>query len=136
MRVAKIIVIAFVAWAGIVLAFESLLGVIQPEAGTTLVITTTDASGNPHRRVVSRLESGSSIYVAANHWPRAWYYQALANPDVRVTSDGNELDYVAIPVGHVEHARVEAEHPHGVLFRILTGFPPRYFLRLEPKPAR
>jgi hypothetical protein len=33
----------------------------------------------------------------------------------------------------VEHDRVEREHKHGLGFRILTGFPPRYFLRLDPR---
>ena len=33
----------------------------------------------------------------------------------------------------VEHERVDGENSLGVAFRILTGFPPRYFLRLDPR---
>ena len=82
---------------------------------------------------MSQLENDGHLYVAANHWPRAWYKRALAKPDVRATIDGKTGDYRAVPVTGEEHARVESSHHLGVLFRILTGFPPRYFLRLDPR---
>jgi hypothetical protein len=83
--------------------------------------------------VVSRLDSDGHIYVAANHWPRAWYRRALANPNVQATVDGEKRDFVAVPVTGAEHERVESENRHGLVFRILTGFPPRYFVRLDPR---
>ena len=135
MKAIKIAVIAIVAYVGIVVAFESLIGVLQPSGGSTLVITTFDASGTPHERVVSRLESDGKLYVAANHWPRAWYRRALANPEVRVTVDGAKREYTAVPVSGSEHDRVESYNRVGIGFRILTGFPPRYFVRLEPRSA-
>ena len=75
MKALKIVVIVVLVYLGIVVAFESMIGYFQPTAGSTLVITTFDADGTPHDRVVSRLESGGQLYVAANHWPRAWYTQ-------------------------------------------------------------
>ena len=84
-------------------------------------------------RVVSRLDSGGRLYVSANHWPRAWYERALANPEVRATVDGEIRDYRAVSVTGAEHDRVQGEHPHAVAFRIVTGFPPRRFLRLDPR---
>jgi hypothetical protein len=132
MKALKIIAIVVLVYLGIVVAFESLIGYFQPTAGTTLVITTFDGDGTPHDRVVSRLESGGQLYVAANHWPRAWYSRALENPEVKVTLDGEKGDYRAVPVTGVEHDRVDSENSLGVAFRILTGFPPRYFVRLEP----
>jgi hypothetical protein len=133
MKIVKTVVILLLVWAAVVTAFESLIGYLQPSAGTTLVITTFDAAGKAHDRVVSRLESGGQLYVAANHWPRAWYRRALANPDVQVSIDGKQGDYRAVPVTGEEHDRIDAEHGLGLVFRILTGFPPRYFLRLEPR---
>ncbi len=133
MKVLKAVAIVLFVYVGIVVAFESLIGYFQPRAGSTLVITTVDADGTPHDRVVSRLESGGQLYVATNHWPRAWYKRALANPEVSVSLDGKKGDYRAVPVTGVEHDRVDSENSLGVVFRILTGFPPRYFLRLEPK---
>ena len=65
--------------------------------------------------------------------PRAWYDRALANPEVQVTQEGGKGDYRAVPVDGEEHARVDAENGLPVFFRILTGFPPRVFLRLDPR---
>jgi F420H(2)-dependent quinone reductase len=133
MKTFKIAAIVVVVYVGIVVAFESLIGYLQPRAGSTLVITTFDESGAPHDRVVSRLESDGRLYVAANHWPRAWYRRALENPEVQVTLDGEKVDYRAVPVTGVEHERVDGANSLGVAFRILTGFPPRYFVRLDPR---
>ena len=82
---------------------------------------------------MSRLESDGHVYVAANHWPRAWYRRALQNPEVQATIDDQKRDYRAVAVSGAEHDRVESEHKHGLGFRILTGFPPRYFVRLDPR---
>jgi len=133
MKALKIVAIVAVIYVGIVVGFESLIGYFQPMAGSTLVITTSDADGAPHDRVVSRLESGGQLYVAANHWPRAWYERALANPEVQVSLEGETGDYRAVPVTGEEHDRVDGDNRLPAAFRILTGFPPRYFLRLEPR---
>ncbi len=133
MRAAKLIVISFLVYVGIVIAFESLLGYFQPENQGTLVITTTGEDGTPNDRVLARLESNGQLYVSANHWPRAWYNRALENPNVQVTLDGEKGNYLAVPVTEEEHDRVNGENSHGMMFRILTGFPPRYFVRLDPR---
>lgn len=133
MKLVRIVVIAALVYAGVVAAFESLLAVLQPSAGSTLVITTFDPDGASHDRVVSRLETEGRLYVATNHWPRAWYRRALANPDVQVTLDGGTSDYRAVPVTGAERSHVEAVHPLPLVFRIVTGFPPRHLLRLDPR---
>ena len=132
MRLGKRLAIALCVYIGIVAVFESLIGFFQPEGGDTLVITTGDGDGSSNDRVLSRLSSGGHMYIAANHWPRAWYEQALENPKVGVTIDGKKEAYLAVPVTGAEHDRVGADNSTGVWFRILTGFPPRYFLRLDP----
>jgi hypothetical protein len=123
------------AYAVVVVLFESLLGYFQPAGGSTLVITTTDDGGRPHQRVLGRLESGGRLYVAANHWPRAWYEQALRHPAVTVADGGASREFVAVPVSAEEAARLDREHATGLVFRLLTGFPPRRFVRLDPAPA-
>ncbi len=133
MKAVKLIAILFLVYVGIVTAFESLLGYFQPAGPTTLVITTTAEDGTPNDRVLARLESNGQLYVAANHWPRAWYNRALENPNVQVTLDGEKGNYLAVPVTEEEHDRVNSENRHGIMFRILTGFPPRYFVRLDPR---
>jgi hypothetical protein len=133
MKALRIAVIVLLIYAGIVTLFESLIGTLQPSSGKTLVITTFDQDGTPHDRVVSRLESEGKLYVAANHWPRAWYRRALASPDVQATIDGQKADYKAVPVSGAEHEAVDASNSLPFFFRILTGFPPRYFVRLDPR---
>jgi hypothetical protein len=132
-KVVKILAILLAVYVGIVVAFESLIGYFQPTGQSTLTITTTDEDGNAHDRVLSRLESNGQLYVAANHWPRAWYKQTLENPNVQVEVDGEKGAYLAVPVTGEEHDRVDTEHGLGLVVRILTGFPPRYFVRLEPR---
>jgi len=133
MKALKIVATVVLIYVGIVVAFESLLGYFQPTAGSTLVITTFDGDGTPHDRVLSRLESDGQLYVAANHWPRAWYNRALENPEVHVTLDGEKGDYRAVPLTGVEHDRVDSKNSLDVVSRILTGFPPRHFVRLDPR---
>jgi hypothetical protein len=135
MKALKIAAIVIVVYAGIVVAFESLIGTLQPANESTLVLTTFEEDGTAHDRVVSRLEVDGKLYVAANHWPRAWYRRALENPKVQVTQDGAKVDFQAVRVTGEEHDRVQAAHPHGFFFLFLTGFPPRYFVRLDPAPA-
>ena len=130
-RVVKALAIALVAYALVVVVFESLLGYFQPQSEQTLTITTFD--GEAHDRVLTELSSGGQSYVAVNHWPRAWYHRTLDNPNVRITRNGESADYLAVPISGEERSQVEADHPAGLVFRILTGFPPRHFLRLDPQ---
>ena len=133
MRVIKALAIALVAYALVVVVFESLLGYFQPQSEQTLTITTFDANGDAHDRVLTGLRSGGQSYVSVNHWPRAWYHRTLDNPNVRITQGGETADYMAVPVSGEERNRVEADYPAGLVFRILTGFPPRHVLRLDPQ---
>jgi hypothetical protein len=131
-RVAKIVGFGLLAYVGLVVVFETLLGVLQPDTGDTIVITTTDADGVSTGRVLGRDFAGGRHYASANHWPRAWYNNALENPRVRVTMDGATADYIAVPVDDEEHERVAAEIGNGIVFKIMVGFAPQRFLRLDP----
>jgi len=132
MKAIKVIVVLAVIYVGIVVLFESLIGYFQPAGEGTVVITTIGADGLTNDRVLSSLQSNGQLYVAANHWPRSWYNQARENPEVQVTIDGEQAAYTAVPVTGAEHDRVDGEHSLGPVVRFLTGFPPRYFLRLDP----
>lgn len=134
MKAVKILGVLVLVYVAIVAIFESLLGYFQPEAGDTVVITTFDADGEGRSRVLSGLDSGERFYVAVNHWPRAWYRRALANPAVQITRNGETRDLVAVPVTGEELDRVRAEHPIPMGVRALMGFAPRRFLRLDPPP--
>ena len=87
-------------------------------------------------RVLGRDFAGGKHYASANHWPRAWYDNALENPRVQVTMDGTTADYIAVPVDDEEHERVAAEIGNGIGFKIMVGFAPQRFLRLDPVESR
>lgn len=129
----KIVGIVLLLYIGLVVVFESLLGYFQPANQATLVITTRNDQGELHDRVVARLSSSEQLYVAVNHWPRAWYRQARANPAVQVDLGAGPQDYRATLIDGAEADRVNADNPLGAGFRFLTGFPPRYFFRLDPR---
>ena len=120
-------------YAALVATFESLLGYYQPSSSSSVVIITSDDDGKKYRRVLSRLDSNGQLYVARNHWPRAWHRRALNNPEVEVVVDGTEANYVAVPVSEVEHQQLSEAHPRGLVFQFMTGFPPRYFIRLDSR---
>lgn len=135
MKFVKILGVLVLAYIGLVVAFESWLGYYQPENASTLIITTTDADGSRYDRVLVRIESQNKIYVAVNHWPRAWYYRLLDQPDVKITYNGAVIEAVAVPVSGTEFEQVNNEHSLPAFFRVLTGFPPRRLLRLDPAAA-
>ncbi|MCH2173724.1 hypothetical protein MK489_23345 [Myxococcota bacterium] len=128
----KIVGIAFLSYVALVVVLESMLALVQPEFGDNIVITTTDSNGVASNRVLGRDFSGGHLYASANHWPRAWYNAALENPQVRVTMDGATADYLAIAIGEEEHARVSRDIGNGTGFKIMVGFAPQRFLRLDP----
>ena len=131
MKILKIISIGLVViYIGLVVLFESWLGYSQPTNPNSLIITTFDDQ-EAKDRVLSAVNNDGKLYVSANHWPRAWYRQALSNPKVEVNYKGETNSYLAVPVEGKEHDKLKVEHAHPLTFRILTGFPPRYFLRLD-----
>lgn len=132
MKAVRWIAIVLGVYVGIVVLFESLIGILQPGDASTLVLITKDADGSSHDRVLSRIEIEDRLYVAANHWPRAWYDRALENSEVQVTLGEQTGGYTAVRVTEAERDRIETEHGLPFAIRFLTGFPPRVFVRLQP----
>jgi hypothetical protein len=132
MKALKIVIVLLVLYVAVVVLFESLLGYFQPEAGTTMTISTFEQDGAAHDRVVARLEVDGQLYVAVNHWPRAWYRRMLRNPVVRISYDNTAGDYRAVQLAGADYDRVNSRHGLPFVFRLLTGFPPRHLFRLEP----
>ena len=134
--------LAFVlfGYVALVVAFECFVGFMgrrHAERGVAaddreVVIATTSADGRTNETVVAGVEIEGHLYVAANHWPRAWYERALANPNVLLTSGAERAARVAVPIAGDELARVASRYQLPFFLRVLTGFPPRRFLRLDP----
>ncbi len=140
MKVIKVLVIVLGVYVGLVVAFEILvttMGKRQADQGVSpdehwLVITTTGADGRSIDTVIAGVKVAGALYISANHWPRAWYRRALEHPDVEITRAGTKAAYHAVPVDGDERARAIAGYRLPWVVRLLTGFPPRSFLRLDP----
>ncbi len=131
MKAAKVIGILLGIYVAIVVVFESLLGYYQPQNESTLVLTTFEGS-EPKPRVLTQIDIEGQPYVAVNHWPRQWYNRLQENPEVEVTiGDVTAEGYARVVTDQAEFQRLSEARPLGLVFRILTGFPPRYFVRLD-----
>jgi hypothetical protein len=83
--------------------------------------------------VLAPIDYDGRLFVAANHWPRAWYDRALENPDVSVARNGETTDYRAVPVSEETRERLLGESGFPLVAYFFTGFAPRQFLRLDPR---
>ena len=130
-----IVTLSFCALVALHTGCVTAVGAFQPEGlgGETIIITTTDADGESHERVLSPVDYDGRLFVSANHWPRAWYRRALENADVTVTRNGQTTDYLAVPVSEQERERLLDEPGFPLALYIFTGFAPRQFLRLDPR---
>ncbi len=136
-KLGKVIIGVVLGYGLLVFSFEVLLGIFQPQAGSILTVTTTGDDGVANERVLAWLDDNGTVYVSANHWPRAWYKEAIAHPQVSVEIDGVQNEYRAVPVEDPdEWERLDTKFAHPLAFKFITGFPPRLFLRFEPQDAR
>lgn len=120
-------------YIGSVVWFEARLGYNQPQNNSTIVIATFDGSGARNERVVRLTVLDGKNYIAANHWPRAWYRQALDTPQLEVKMTDTFEPFLAMPLQADELEFVQEGYQVGFEFRFRTGFPPRRFLRLDPE---
>ena len=133
MKLAKIFGVLALVYVGLVVVFESAIGYFQPQGGDTLVLTVRDGDGARYDRVLSRIEVDDQVYVAVNHWPRSWFNKLREKPQVEVTFSGKTAAYRAVEVtASAEIERLNRARPLGIGTRILTGFPPRKFVRFDP----
>ena len=139
MKLLKLIAYIFFGYVSLVFFFEAVfLGLLQPtiesERLKNLVITTTDSTGHTDPRKITYVVVDGGIYVSAHHWPRAWYHQAIKDPNVVVDLKGYKSDYLAVPVAGREFQSVSEAFPLPFVVRFLMGFPPqRNILRLDPQ---
>ena len=133
MKIAKVAAIMLAVYIGIIAAAGAYVAYFQPNMPGVLVLTTVDTEGKVYDRLLGRFEVDGAYYLTANSWPRRWYNYAITEPNVEVTVDGKRIPFTAVRVEGAEHQRLVEEYPMPLWMRILAGFPPRRFLRLEPR---
>jgi len=141
MKLVRWLAIAVTAYVALVAGLEGMVGFMgarHAERGvaadeTWVVLTTRDDDGSRKDTVVAAVESEGKLYVAANHWPRAWYRRARTYAEVEIARNGEKSARHAVPVEGEERLRVLRDCPLPFALRLLTGFPPRSFLRLDPR---
>ena len=139
MKLLKVVGYLFVGYVSLVFLFEAVfLGIFQPtiesERLKNLVMTTTDSAGHHDPRRITYVMVDQSIYVSAHHWPRAWYHQAIKDPNIVVELNDSKSDYLAVPIAGREFEAVAEAFPLPFVVRFLMGFPPqRNILRLDPQ---
>ena len=139
MKVLKWLGILFGIYVVFVLLFEFVyLGYLQPsfeDSGIPMLdITTTSDDGDTRVRKLAKFASDNgNLYISAHHWPRGWYHELMANPEVVVEIDGVAREYLAVAVEGEEFDRIDAAFPLGFVVNFLMGFPPeRDIVRLDP----
>ena len=123
----------FLVYVGSIVWFEARLGYNQPKGNTSLVIATFSDDSERYERVLRLEKIDGRNYIAANHWPHAWYNQVINNPNVEVKlpGAGSFENYLAVPLKGNGEEHVRRVYSFGLEFRFRTSFPPRYFLRLD-----
>lgn len=114
---------------------ELLVWRLQPNYEDSLLITTTRSDGATTTRRLARFQYDGKLYVSSNHWFRRWYYQALEHPIVDIEHDGVSMRMGVVDVTGEEHNEVLNHYDMGFALRLLCGFAPSRFLRLEPKQS-
>ncbi len=133
MKMLKILGVLALVYVGLVAVLESAVGYLQPDMTGGVRLTTTDPDGRPSARMLAGFRLDGKLYVSSNHWLRGWYRRALENPTVEVTVNGESREYRAVPIQGGELERVADAYTMGFVLRLMCGFAPSRFLRLDPR---
>lgn len=129
----NIMLCSLAGYALLVLLAETLIWRIQPTMDGGVTITLRPDGGTRIRRHLFGFERDGTLFVSSNHWFRKWYNAALENPAVEVTRDGVTRRFTAETVRGEEHERLSRLYKLGFVLRLVCGFAPSKFLRLEPQ---
>ena len=135
MFILEIVVAAVGVYVLLLLLLEAVIWKVQPsmDNGVTLHV---NRGGSRFTRKLYGFEYGDKLYVSSNHWFRRWYHAILDNPQIDVEQSGEKNPFLAVPIDGEERAEVNREYKMGFILRMMCGFAPRRFLRLDPLAAR
>lgn len=130
MSVLEIGIVLAAAYFLLLLILELTIWKVQPDMDGMVTLHI----GRDERRITRKLygfDYNGKLYVASNHWVRRWYYAAIDKAEIEVERAGNVTRRTAVLIDGDEESEVSREYGQGLLLRIMCGFAPQRFLRLD-----
>ena len=135
MAILQIILIVIAGYVALLLLLEAVVWKVQPnmDSGVTLFVSRGD---DVLTRKLYGFKHHNKLYVSSNHWFRQWYQAVLENPNIDVEHEGEAKPYTAVPISGDERAEIARAYKMGFVLRLMCGFAPRRFLRLDPRVSK
>ena len=135
----ELLLVVVTGYVVLLLLLEATIWKTQPDmdGGATLHIRQV-GNGQQDAMFTRRLygfDYQDKLYVSSNHWFRRWYHAVLDNPDIEVEHEGQLKPYTAVPISGDEQALIAREYKMRFVLRLMCGFAPRRYLRLDPREA-
>lgn len=131
MMVLEILVFAAIGYLILLLLLELVVWQVQPDMEDAVTLHVQSGDTVVTRKLYGLKHQGT-LYVASNHWFRSWYHAARQAGHVEVEHNGATTKCRAIPLVGEEHKAIAAAYDQGLMLKLLCGFAPQRFLRLEP----
>lgn len=131
MTILEVVLAVTVGYFTLLLLLEAVVWKAQPnmENAVTLFVHQGD---DVLTRKLFGFEYNDKLYVSSNHWFRQWYHAILKNPQIDVEHAGDVKPFTVVPIEGDERAEIAREYKMGFVLRLMCGFAPRRFLRLDP----
>jgi hypothetical protein len=138
-RIALRVALFIVAFVGLALALDGIVGVFQPalEPGAAEgVLRTFDANGVRYETRMLVIDDGDTLWIQSGHHFRGWYERLLEQPEVELVRNGQILALRAVPVetpeARTHMVRLLKEHTSVVGYYVIRTM----LLFAEVKPVR
>lgn len=128
----EILLIAIAGYVTLLLLLELVLWKAQPNMENVVTLFVVDGDVSFARKLYGFKHHGK-LYVSSNHWFRQWYHAIVRSPDLEVEHAGEVKAYKAVAITGHEREEVAREYKMGFVFKLMCGFAPRRFLRLDPR---
>lgn len=132
MNVPELIVAILFGYFVFLLVLELVIWKVQPDMEGVITVHLNTGTAVVERKLYG-LEYNNSLYVASNHWFRTWYHTIVKAPVFDVEREGKIASYTATPVSGDERVEVTQAYGQSFMLRLLCGFAPQRYLRLDPR---
>lgn len=132
MHLLEIFAFLLATYVTLLLALELFIWKLQPDMDGVVTLHIGFVERDISRKLYG-FRHDEKLYVSSNHWFRGWYRACLECSELQVESSGALATYTATAITGTEERDVSQAYGQGLFLRMLCGFAPRRFLRLDPK---